>query len=169
MILMQNNKEMLRLWLKSKRMALEDEFISTASSKINQSLLDLLNWESFKSVHCYEAIKSLNEPATQNFMEFLKNKGIAYEIPDKADKEPRTGARYDLIIVPTLGFDLLGNRIGWGGGFYDRLLVAQPKALKIGLAFESSLVRKGIPAEPHDIPLNIVITEEKIYKFSQLV
>jgi len=164
---MQNNKEMLRLWLKSKRMAMENSFVDDASTRINQNLVNLLNWESFKQVHCYETIESLKEPNTQNFIKFLEDKGIACDIPDKLQKVPKTDVRYDLIIVPTLGFDLLGNRIGWGGGFYDRLLVTQPKALKIGLCYESNLVRKGIPAEVHDIPLNIVVTEEKVRRFDR--
>ena len=167
MILMQSNKEMLRLWLKSKRMAMASEFVADASAQINQNLINILNLEVFKSVHCYEAIESLNEPHTQSFIEFLKEKGIACDIPDKNDQRPQTVTAYDLIVIPTLGFDLLGNRIGWGGGYYDRLLVTRPKALKIGLCYENNLVRKGIPAEAHDIPLNIVITEEKIHRINR--
>jgi len=61
-----------------------------------------------------------------------------------------------------LGFDKTLNRIGYGGGYYDKFLANQPDAQKIGVCFEQGKV-EHIPAEPHDIPLDIIITEEKVY------
>jgi len=66
----------------------------------------------------------------------------------------------DLIIVPAVAFDRRGNRLGRGKGFYDRLL-QKAKCPKIGIAYHFQLLDE-IPAEPHDIPMDKIITEEGI-------
>lgn len=63
----------------------------------------------------------------------------------------------ELIIVPGVAFDTKGRRLGRGKGFYDRLL-ANAKALKIGVGYEFQLVDE-LPAEDHDVPVDMVITE----------
>lgn len=63
----------------------------------------------------------------------------------------------ELIIVPGVAFDSQGRRLGRGKGFYDRLLKSS-KATKIGIGYEFQLVDQ-LPSEPHDIPMDIVITE----------
>ena len=67
----------------------------------------------------------------------------------------------DLIIVPGVVFDIFGNRIGHGKGYYDRLLKKAPDIPSIGLAFEFQMVGK-IPVEPHDEKVDRIITENKI-------
>lgn len=66
----------------------------------------------------------------------------------------------DLIIIPGVAFDINGNRMGHGQGYYDKLL-EKSKVAKIGLCFEFQLLEK-IPTESHDIPVNIIVTEERI-------
>lgn len=63
----------------------------------------------------------------------------------------------ELIIVPGVAFDSRGGRLGRGKGFYDRLLKSS-KATKIGIGYEFQLVDQ-LPSEPHDIPMDFVITE----------
>lgn len=65
----------------------------------------------------------------------------------------------DLILVPGLAFTETGERLGRGGGFYDRLF-AQPEltAVKIGLCFDAQLV-PDLPSESHDRTVDVVITE----------
>ena len=67
----------------------------------------------------------------------------------------------DFIIVPAIGFDLKGNRIGHGLGYYDRLLKKSKNATHIGLAFEFQIMNQ-IKVEEYDIPVNIIITEKRI-------
>jgi 5-formyltetrahydrofolate cyclo-ligase len=68
----------------------------------------------------------------------------------------------DLIIIPGTGFDPHGNRLGYGGGYYDRLLGNAEKHLPaIALAFEEQLAEQ-IPAEPHDIKMDIIITDKRV-------
>ena len=63
-----------------------------------------------------------------------------------------------LIIVPLLGFDAAFNRIGQGGGHYDRYLAAHPHAIRIGLAWEGQRV-DSIAAQPWDVALDAILTE----------
>ena len=63
----------------------------------------------------------------------------------------------DIIVVPGVAFDSKGNRMGRGRGFYDRLL-ATVHAYKIGVAFNFQLF-DSIPLDPHDIPMDLVISE----------
>ena len=69
--------------------------------------------------------------------------------------------KVDLIIVPGIGFDECGYRIGHGKGYYDTLLRNSTKASHIGLAFESQIVKK-IPIEAHDFPVHMIITERRV-------
>lgn len=64
----------------------------------------------------------------------------------------------DLFLCPGLAFDLLGNRLGRGRGFYDRMLEqARPNALKLGVCFTFQIVDDTFP-EPHDIRMDGLIT-----------
>lgn len=61
-----------------------------------------------------------------------------------------------LVVVPGLGFDRGGNRLGYGKGYYDRLL-AETGAIKIGVCFDFQLL-DAVPAEAHDIPMDLIIS-----------
>ncbi len=64
----------------------------------------------------------------------------------------------DCVVVPGLAFDTSGNRLGRGKGYYDRLLSSlSPGVCRIGLAFDCQYVNM-VPTEPHDIPVQIVLT-----------
>lgn len=85
--------------------------------------------------------------------------GESYSIP-----EPETGAeevgidKIDLVVVPGVAFDRNGGRMGRGKGFYDRLL-AGSNVKKIGICFDFQIV-DNVPKEPHDILMDLVISEE---------
>lgn len=64
-----------------------------------------------------------------------------------------------ICIVPALSIDHAGNRLGYGGGYYDRFLAHNPSLMTIGLCY-SECCRESIPAQIHDIPLRMVITED---------
>ena len=70
--------------------------------------------------------------------------------------DPVSPVQLDLIIVPGVAFDAAGNRMGRGKGFYDRLL-AGTSATTIGVCYAEQYYL-SIPTEPHDVPLNYVIT-----------
>ena len=64
-------------------------------------------------------------------------------------------------MVPAVAFDRKGNRLGRGKGYYDRLL-AGSKATKVGVGYEFQLLGE-IPAEPHDIRMDMVITQSATF------
>ena len=65
--------------------------------------------------------------------------------------------KIDCIITPGLAFDMHGRRLGRGGGFYDKFLSRAVNAKKIALAYDCQIV-DSVPAEIHDVPVDIVIT-----------
>ncbi|MEK9195764.1 MAG: 5-formyltetrahydrofolate cyclo-ligase, partial [Patescibacteria group bacterium] len=65
--------------------------------------------------------------------------------------------QFDLIIVPMLAYDpVTKHRLGFGGGFYDRLLASQPEAVSVGVCFKEFAV-ENLPVEPTDIALDEII------------
>ncbi len=70
----------------------------------------------------------------------------------------------DFLLVPLLGFDAAGNRLGYGGGYYDRTLAALPGAFLLGCAFAAQEFAE-IPAGPADIKLHAIATETGIRQF----
>ncbi len=84
----------------------------------------------------------------------------AYGINEPTGKLFTDYEKIDLAIIPGISFDVYGNRLGRGKGYYDRLL-PQIKAYKIGICF-SFQVFDNIPTEPHDTKMDLVLTEEGI-------
>jgi 5-formyltetrahydrofolate cyclo-ligase len=73
-------------------------------------------------------------------------------------------AKFDLVLVPGVAFDLHGNRLGRGRGFYDRIL-AGASGVKCGVAHDFQLL-EGIPAEPHDVKVNFILTPSRGVKIA---
>lgn len=67
------------------------------------------------------------------------------------------------ILLPGSVFDERGGRFGYGGGFYDRFLAANPAAARIGLAFDLQVVTKA-PLQEHDELLDLVVTETRVIR-----
>ncbi len=68
----------------------------------------------------------------------------------------------DFILVPLLAFDRLGNRLGYGGGYYDRSLAALPRAFRLGCAFAAQEV-EAVPVDANDLKLHAIATEKQVY------
>jgi len=92
-------------------------------------------------------------------------------IPEPLVSEDRrvTLKEIDLVIIPGTGFDTKGTRLGYGGGYYDRLLSYESRELSkgedhivtIALAFEEQM-GEDIPAEVHDINVDIIVTDKRL-------
>jgi 5-formyltetrahydrofolate cyclo-ligase len=90
--------------------------------------------------------------------------------PDPKSRPPHPAWSLDLLLVPLVGFDARGNRLGMGGGFYDRTLAYlnhrtrwhRPRVL--GLAHELQRV-DALPTNAWDIPLDGVVTERCLARF----
>jgi len=72
-----------------------------------------------------------------------------------------TGESVDTIILPMLGFDRTGGRMGYGAGYYDRFLAKNLNVRKIGIAFACQEY-DNLPVDENDIPMDYIITEEGI-------
>lgn len=70
----------------------------------------------------------------------------------------RSVSRMEVIVVPGVGFDKKGNRMGRGAGYYDRLLRKAGKIFKIGLCFREQVVHQ-LPVTKTDVPVDCVITD----------
>jgi len=84
----------------------------------------------------------------------------AWGIPEPKTTIPAVLADIDLMIIPGAAFDSQGNRLGYGAGFYDKLLPAFGKAT-LALAFEIQIVNE-VPVEMHDVPVRKIITESRV-------
>lgn len=84
----------------------------------------------------------------------------AFDIEEPDGDTPVDPHLLDLIIVPAVAYDAKGNRLGRGKGFYDRLLSSSP-ATTVGIAYDFQLMEE-LPVEPHDIPVDIVITQTSV-------
>jgi len=68
----------------------------------------------------------------------------------------------DLVVVPGVGFDLHGRRLGRGGGYYDATLaLLTPHTLRVALAFDLQIVAE-VPGEPHDVAVHLLATESRL-------
>ena len=67
----------------------------------------------------------------------------------------------DCVITPGFAFDIYKNRLGKGGGFYDKFLSRAVNAKKVALAYDFQIVDK-VPVEPHDWTVDVIITPTKI-------
>ena len=89
----------------------------------------------------------------------------SYHIPEPIHKKPPINPiELDVIFIPLLQADVQGNRLGYGKGFYDRYLaLCRPDVIKIGLNFFEPI--PAIPTEKTDIPLDYLITPDRVYEF----
>lgn len=101
-------------------------------------------------------IKNLKEDLTKNKFGYLEP---IFEKIKKVEPE-----EIDLIIVPGVVFDKNLNRVGYGKGYYDRILNKKRKDAKaIAVAYEFQVLDQ-VPTEEHDIKMDMIVTEENIYK-----
>ncbi|MCC6069289.1 5-formyltetrahydrofolate cyclo-ligase [Ferrovum sp. PN-J185] len=87
--------------------------------------------------------------------------------PDEQQCEPIAIESVNFILVPGLAFDKDGYRIGYGGGYYDKLLAQHScHAYKVAISFDCQMIN-NVPKESFDQPINVLITEEQVYYFQR--
>lgn len=74
-------------------------------------------------------------------------------------RRPFEPAGLELALVPGIAFDRSGGRIGFGGGYFDRLLPQAPKAIRVALAFSIQVSPTTLPLEVHDVKMNFILTD----------
>lgn len=183
---MSQTKAELRQKLKAQRAALDSTKYQELSRIIIKKCSKIIPWQTTKKIHMYLPVQERREVDTWSLLELAFEKGlmavvpVMYEgemlampvkpettwrknqlgIPEPVATKPLgSDARFDVIIVPMLGFDRARHRIGNGGGHYDRFLASQAGAMKIGLSYEDCCCGDEFQHEPHDIALDYVVTE----------
>lgn len=97
------------------------------------------------------------EPATGPFVEWCREHRKRVVFPE--DVPPPAPELVDVVIVPGVAFTAAGDRLGQGGGWYDRFLVLiREDCTTIGVGFAPQLL-PSIPTEPHDVRLDAVVTD----------
>lgn len=185
-------KKELRTYYKAKRAALTNTQIDDWSMQIANQLLPLGIWEQ-NYYHLFLTIEEQKEVQTEYILHILhaKDKDVvisksdfktyemthflltdntkikknSYNIPEPEDGIEVPNTKLNVVFVPLLAFDKNGNRIGYGKGFYDRMLEkCSVNTIKIGLSFfEATEVIPNV--SPTDIKLDYCITPEKVYTF----
>ena len=177
-------KNKIKETILEKRDALSKKDIAKKSTKIKERLLNVEQYEKSKTIMFFVSFK--NEVDIHELIrQALKEKVVI--IPKVTNKqiepsviidfenlvEGKLGVlepieamniaykNIDVVLVPGIAFDLQGNRIGYGSGYYDKFLKKVPKAIKIGLAFDFQIVDK-IPNEEHDVSVDFIVTEERV-------
>jgi len=187
----QEQKDGLREELLARRAELTARQVVAASREIMKLCASIIPWQEVNCLHTYvpmAARKEVNswwllehvwehQPHVATAVPIVRGRRIHSEQVDDGTRwqenvigipEPTDGIpldidhQFDVIVVPVLGFDRSGNRLGYGKGHYDRFLSTQSGALTVGLAYADMEVKPGIPTEPHDVPLQYIVTETGI-------
>src|SRR4030042_5909189 len=178
-------KKAIRKEILKKRDDIPREVKSKKNSLIKQKLFSQPEFVKAKSVFFYASFRSevetlsiikesikMGKIAVLPKVDKNKHKLILYEIKDVVElspgymgiPEPSSGddrlvnlGEVDLVIIPGAAFDYSGNRLGYGGGYYDILLSeGQRKIPVMALAYEEQLV-DSIPSEKHDVKVDIIV------------
>ncbi len=177
------SKDSIRKTLIKGRKSLSGDEISQKSSKIFKNLLKIDAIATKKRVLLYLPIN--NEVETAEILAYFKNMGAEIYLPGYFDGQwlclkfvqetdliagpfgtlqPKYGdtieGGLDLAIIPAVGFSKSLIRLGYGNGVYDRLL-SDSRALMVGLAYDFQIV-DYLPAKPHDLRMNFVVTNSGV-------
>ena len=186
-------KEDVRKSLLMRRRSLSEKELKQVSYEINNGLINEIQKRDLKRILVYQSID--NEPSIKETIELAWQKGIEVYIPKVVSKEKiiinmlRRNSSYsenkfgikesddldtvalneiDLAVLPLVGIDINGFRLGYGGGYYDRFfnkgseLSRKPFIIGTGYAFQ---ILEVSFAEGHDLKYDSVITEKGVLKF----
>ncbi len=179
------SKDLLRKLYLDQRKRLNLSTVSDKSRIICNKVLRLADLSGKKNFALYLPIN--NEVDTQILVDKLSKQGLFLFVPCSYNNSDYFFCRYtdnlesgpfgikqskdqmrvdssviDVAIVPGVAFDKKGYRLGYGKGVYDKLL-ANSDTVKIGLAYEFQMVDQ-LPHEKHDLRMDIVITQERLYR-----
>jgi len=142
--------------MRAKRKALTDRV--ARSKRIWVQVQQLSAVASARTVMVFTNVPG--EPETGPFIEWCHEHDKVVVFPEDDPMPDPTSV--DVVIVPGLAFTVEGDRLGQGGGWYDRFLAGvRPEAITIGVAFAPQVV-ESLPVEPHDKRVDLVITDQVV-------
>jgi len=183
------DKELLRTKVNSYRRGLPSNIRDSYNKIIFKRFISFVEEKNIKRDFVFVYKSMPFEVSTKEIIQYLLSKGSNVCIPKIIDKQMfsilinndtvyyknRYGIEEPLVgdivepkiinccVIPLVAFDLSGNRLGFGGGYYDRFLrKISLDCIKIGLAYDIQKVNI-IPTEAHDVKMDYVITEKTIY------
>lgn len=174
------DKKTLRAKIREQKRAMSEEEIRERSEKLGQLFADSQLYREATTIYGYlpynqevrtvpmleRALKDGKRVAVPKVygdeMKFIYmtdltqvEKGYA-GIPEPVEDGPVAEDQTALVLMPGLAFDKEGHRIGYGGGFYDKFLAAEPNHPTLALCYEFQMV-KELPTEEFDIPVDCVL------------
>ena len=171
----------------ARRLTLTSQGAAQKSTQIAQELLSLHPYRRARVISLYSSIKG--EVSTEEIFRKARAEGKIVVFPkvigerlefycvDGLDNlrpgsfgilEPQeTSSLYplmaiDLLVVPGVAFDMYGNRLGYGRGYYDSILRQTPRPAAVALAFECQIYEGILPVEDGDAPVDMIVTEERL-------
>jgi 5-formyltetrahydrofolate cyclo-ligase len=179
-------KQSLRRQFRDARDAFPKDARGDASKAIADRLLALPAVQDATKWFIY--VSAGSEPSTQELIRLLLARSRVVAVPRVTDStrmvaqpirdlgELQVGAfgllepkpsdeslrAIDVAVCPGVAFTEHGDRLGSGGGYYDRFLVANPPRIAIGLAFECQISRSTLPIDAYDRPMDYVVTERRV-------
>lgn len=185
-------KKQLRTKYKALRQSLSQSQIDDFSLAIANRLLSLDIWKK-SFYHIFLTIEEQKEINTDYILNILsgKDKNIiisksnfdnfsmthylltdnttikknSYNIPEPVDGIEISSSQIEVVFVPLLAFDNLGNRVGYGKGFYDRFLTnCKPETIKIGLSFFDT-EKEVFEVSEEDVRLDYCVTPNRVFRF----
>ncbi|MCM1158928.1 MAG: 5-formyltetrahydrofolate cyclo-ligase [Bacteroidales bacterium] len=185
-----NGKGNIRKAIMEKRCRLTAEEVENYSLAIAHRLTELNLYKECRNLCVYQAFR--NEVSCDKIMRQALSQGkrvfVPVTVPEKREMEfyritentrwqagaygirepvpvPEAAVLEEkaLILMPGLAFDRSRHRIGYGGGYYDRYLVNHPEHTTIALCYPFQITENHLPAEPHDILPDYILTAEEIF------
>lgn len=89
-----------------------------------------------------------------------------FGIPEPKEYGEKVFWEEAMMVMPGVAFDVNCNRVGYGGGFYDRFLEKHPEVCRVAVGFSFQILPE-VPTEPTDIRPQVIVTEENIYRDAQ--
>ncbi len=124
------------------------------SARIVERLLALPEVAAAARVLVFDAVPG--EPDLSSLCDALRDRGVETRVPEDDDVD---ASWPDLVIVPGVAFTVSGDRLGQGGGWYDRFLPHLRRGCPaIGVAFAEQILPR-LPTEPHDVRVDRVVTD----------
>lgn len=135
-------------------------------SEVETSTLAIQAWSAGKQIAVPRVFweQRAIEPVEIQSLDFSPS-GKALSPRNPVHGKPVSLGQIDLIVVPGIAFDRRGYRLGRGKGFYDRFLAQKDlRALRVALCFQEQVLPQDLPVEPHDVPMNMIVTDESVIR-----
>ena len=174
------DKKELRSQIREQKRAMTEEQIVAASSRLGELFLNCPQYKQAQTIYGYlpynqevrtvpmleQAMKEGKRVAVPKcygdemrfiYMDDLSKveKGYA-NIPEPIADEPVADDKTALVLMPGMAFTKDGKRMGYGGGFYDKFLAAEPNHPTVALCYDFQMV-EDLPTEDYDIPVDCVL------------